>query len=146
MLSKKNERFLHVCSEISRELGDTKMEQLLRRVGVDPKRTADAEISTLQEAQLIREACKVADEICLGARIGSTFHQAQTLTGYIAKSSKTLGKAIENSARYYILADKETGFQLRRSAEADTMQIDSKNGALLRHHRFQEFLLFGLLA
>ena len=146
MQTKKNERFLHVCGEISKELGEAKMEQLVRRVGVDPKSKAETDISTLQEAQLLREACKAADDISFAARIGKTLRQAQTLTGYIAKSSETLGKAIENSARFYTLVDEETHFELLRTASADVIKIDSKNGALLRHHRFQEFLLFGLLA
>jgi len=146
MQTKKNERFLHVCGEISKELGDAKLEQLVRRVGVEPKKKTEVDISTLQEAQLLREACRAANDISFAARIGTTFRQAQTLTGYIAKSSETLGKAIENSARFYTLVDAETHFELLRPASADVMKIDSKNGALLRHHRFQEFLLFGLLA
>ncbi|WP_299356022.1 AraC family transcriptional regulator [uncultured Shimia sp.] len=146
MQQKKNERFLHVCSEIADELGDAKMGQLLRRVGVNPKQRAGADVTTLQEAQLLREACKAANDISFAARVGSTFRQAQTLTGYIAKSSKTLGNAIENSARFYALADPETNFQLTRTSNADVMKIESNNGALLRHHRFQEFLVFGLLA
>ncbi|WP_139280783.1 AraC family transcriptional regulator [Shimia gijangensis] len=122
------------------------MEQLVRRVGVDPKHRADADVTTLQEAQLLREACKSAEDISFAARIGSTFRQSQTLTGYIAKSSKTLGSAIENSARFYTLADSETNFDLSRTSSEDVMKIENNNGALLRHHRFQEFLVFGLLA
>ncbi len=146
MKPKKNERFLFVCDQAAKELGQETLARLLRRVGVDPKQQDKIGITAQQEATLIREVCRSLGDITFAARAGQEFRQAHTLTAYIARSSGTLRQAIENSARFYVLADPAIEFRLFRTDERDAIGVSSTDGALLRHHRFQEFLVFGLLA
>jgi AraC-like DNA-binding protein len=142
----KNERFLHICSQVSQELGEAKLEQLLHRIGVAPKQRTEADISVSQEAALLREATRATGDIAFAARAGTAFRQSHTLTAYIAKSSRNLRRAIQNSARFYALADPMTSFRIFSNGQADAIEIASRDGALLRHHRFQEFLAFVMLA
>lgn len=146
MKPRKNERFTFFCEEASRELGPEAFSRLLRGVGVDPRQRGKVKVTARQEATLLRDTCRTLGDATFAARCGLKFRQAHTLTAYIARSSGTLRQAIENAARFYVLADPETSFRLFREGERDVLEMASRDGALLRHHRFQEFLVFGLLA
>ncbi|UWQ93640.1 AraC family transcriptional regulator (plasmid) [Rhodobacteraceae bacterium M382] len=142
----KNGRILHICTFVGRELGDEELNRLLRRVGVEPGTQSEADFSPQQEATFLREASRAAGDITFAARAGLAFRQANTLTAYIARSSATLRQAIVNGTRAYGLTDTSTEFRLMTKNGHDTLKIVTPDGALLRHHRFQEFRLFGMLA
>ncbi|WP_282153369.1 AraC family transcriptional regulator [Ruegeria atlantica] len=146
MIPNKNERFLHICKHVEAELGNAVYSRLLAGVGLVPNRVSEMQVSAMQEATLLRNSCQAADDITLAARIGIAFRQASTLTAYIARSSATLRQAIENGARFYSLSDDSTEFILKQDSGSEVMEVVTSEGALMRHHRFQEFRVFGLLA
>ena len=142
----RNERIEHICASIREELGRAGLAKLLRRIGVDPGDNDSPDISGMQEATLLREACREADDISFAAQIGATFRQATTLPAYMARSSANLREAIERGAKYYGISDASTGFRLTEQDGHEAVEVLTPEGALLRHHRFQEFRVFGLLA
>lgn len=146
MKTKTNERVMHICAQIEAELGPKELSRLLRAVGIDPAKRETADFAPMQEATLLREACRAADDPAMAARMGITFRRASTLTAYIVRSSATLRDAIKNGTRSYGLADRSTTFALRDTADGSVLEVVTPDGALLRHHRFQEFRVFGLLA
>lgn len=146
MKPKKNERILHICAGLEQEFGRKVFDSLLAGVGARTATIADAGLTAMQEATLLRNACRKADDQSLAARIGISFHQASTLTAYIARSSATLRAAIINAAPFYGLSDASTEFSLSVREDHDVMLVHTPEGALQRHPRFQEFRVFGLLA
>lgn len=99
-------------------------------------------ITYLQEAQLVRAACDIAGDITFAARAALSFHESTTITGYIGKHSKNLGKAIENTARFHDLIDPALSYGLRVSGNVASFEVGWKDASYAKYHRHTEYLLF----
>lgn len=137
-------RFAYVSETLQRKLGGQVAERLLRKVGRYPGAKQLATVK--QEAALIRAACLEVHDPTLGAQIGIGYRDAPTLSAYLAASSKTLRAAVEHAAKFYRLADPTTRFELRQIADGEALEVVSLEAGLQTNARFQEFLVFGVLA
>lgn len=137
-------RFAHVSEALQRKLGAQIAERMLRNVA---RYTGAKQLATVQqEAALIRAACLEMHDPTLGAQIGIGYRDAPTLSAYIAASSRTLREAVEKAAKFYSLADPTTQFQLREVADGEVLEVVSMDAGLQANERFQEFLVFCVLA
>lgn len=137
-------RFGYVSETLQRLLGAQVADRLLRKVGRYPGARQAATVK--QEAALIRAACLEVHDPTLGAQIGIGYRDAPTLSAYLAASSKTLRAAVENAAKFYSLADPTTRFALRDIEDGEALDVVSTDAGLQANARFQEFLVFGVLA
>lgn len=137
-------RFGYVSEALQRKLGPQLTEHLLRKVGHYPGTKQVATVK--QEAALIRVACLKVDDPTFGAQLGIGYRDAPTLASYIAASSRTLRAAVENAAKFYSLADPTTRLELTEIADVEALTVVSMDAGLQANERFQEFLVFGVLA
>lgn len=140
----KSVRFGYVSKILRRQLGTKETEKLLRDVGWRP--TAKAGATVYQEAALVRGACLAADDPTLSAQVGLAYRDARTLSAYIGANSETLRHAIVQAARFFQLADPTTVFELERSVDGAVLAVHSTFADLQSNARYQEFLVFGVLA
>lgn len=98
-----------------------------------------------QEARLVDAACEAMRDNLLATRAGLAFRDTISLTAYIAKYSRTLGEAIENSSRYFSLLDPSFAIGLRISSNSTSFELDCLDQSMSHHHRFLEFLIFAAL-
>ncbi|MGR3617445.1 MAG: AraC family transcriptional regulator ligand-binding domain-containing protein [Paracoccaceae bacterium] len=140
-----NERVLFILNYIEGELGADKLSTLLRRIGASTNKPEAASISIMQQATLLREACKMAGSPTFAARMGTQMQEAHTLSAYVAQSSPTLRAAFVNASRFYKLVDPTLSLGLEPDGDNEAMVVRASEGALLRHHRYMEFLIYALL-
>jgi len=98
-----------------------------------------------QEVRLVGSACEVLQDNLLAARAGLAFQDTISLTAYIAKYSRTLREAIENSSRYFSILDPAFSIGLRVSSNSASFDLECLDQGMSRHHRFLEFLMFAAL-
>lgn len=120
---------------------------VLSRVGLTRSQMSDASLSLPDKAELlfVRFACEQLGDNSFGARAGLTFSDATTLTAYISKYSQTLRDAIEHSAKYYSLLDRNFEFDLHISSNAASIVVSFADPGVGRYHRSVEFFLFSAL-
>lgn len=99
-------------------------------------------ISYLEEALLVRAACDLANDVSFAAQAALSFHESTTITGYIGRHSRNLGKAIENTARFHDLIDPALSYGLRVSGNFASFELDWKDASYAKYHRHTEYLLF----
>ncbi len=99
-------------------------------------------ITYLEEAQLVRAACDEVGDVTFAAASALSFHESTTITGYIGKHSRNLGKAIENTARFHDLIDPALAFGLRVSGNSASLEVTWKDASYSKFHRHTEYMLF----
>ncbi len=137
-------RFGFVRQQLELMLGGQATVRLLQQVGRPSG--AKGHPTVLQEAALVRNACLAREDPTLAAKIGMRHRDAQTLASYLAYSSQTLREAIEAAARFHKLADPTTSLDLRRVDGEDVLVVSSALASLAANHRYQEFMVFAVLA
>ncbi|MEP5168590.1 MAG: AraC family transcriptional regulator ligand-binding domain-containing protein [Shimia thalassica] len=133
----------YLADQISRALDKSTADELLKHAGLNDRRQ---EIDAIQEAQLLEAACERLDDLLFGVRTGLGFRQSTTLTGYVARHSKTLASAIRNSRKVNRAVFPAYDFSLNVSSNAATFRFQAIDERLLKFHRHRELLGFGVLS
>lgn len=141
-------RLRHLVDCLDIETGDTSAaDKLLTRIGTPPGALqSPSSLSTQSEALFLDAACKYLDDPVFGARAGLQLKDGTNLTSYIAKHSKSLHKAIENSARYYATYDPAFSYAVSSSGNAASFGVTCVDPEYGHFHRYVEFILFAAIA
>ena len=141
-------RFAQLISFFAQEANDAvALNQVFHRAGLPSNfKVDDAKIDARAEAEFVRHACDVLDDLTFGIRAGLNLRETGTLTSYIGKYSRTLGEAIENSERYHHVIDPCHSYTLRIGGNSASFEIMRADPSFTRYHRYMEYLLFAALS
>lgn len=121
------------------ELADHLLEKLgLTRDLIGETRTIDMKV----EPRFLDAACESLGDPLFAARAGLQLKDGSNLNNYIAKHSRNLKKAVENSARYYAIFDPAFRYELHVSGNVATFKLLCVDPDFAPYHRHLEFLAF----
>ncbi|MEH6478346.1 MAG: AraC family transcriptional regulator ligand-binding domain-containing protein, partial [Sneathiella sp.] len=142
-------RLTHLVSALEIASGDSALvDQVLKKCGLNrgDAKEKDGAFTYKKETLFIREACDALADNTFGARAGLEWQNSSSLTGYIAKYSKDLRAAIENTAKLHDVANPAAGWSLKVSGNAASFEVAWKDESYARFHRHSEFVMFGALS
>ena len=127
--------------------GSAILDELFRRTSLSREVISlNKTVDILKEPEFITEACDILQDPVFAARAGLALRDGTSLTSYIAKHSRTLRAAIENSSRYYSVFDPAFSYSLKVSGNAASFELDCIDAEFCQFHRHKEFLLFAALS
>ena len=127
--------------------GSAILDELLDRTGLSRKALSPGKtVDAAKEPEFVTEACDILNDPVFAAKAGLSLRDGTNLTSYIAKHSRTLRAAIDNSARYYSVVDLAFSYSLRVSGNAASFEVDCRDPKFSHFHRHKEFLLFVALS
>ena len=140
-------RLNHIVSCFDDEAGDPKLtDDLLRDLGLSREQIGETRtIDMRAEPRFLNAACAALDDPLFAARTGLRFKHSSNLNNYIAKHSKNLRKAVENSARYYAIFDPAFRYELHLSSNAASFKLICADPDFIAFHRHLEFLAFAFM-
>nr|WP_321252739.1 AraC family transcriptional regulator ligand-binding domain-containing protein [uncultured Ruegeria sp.] len=124
------------------------LERVLHTAGLSADDIAPnvEEVLASKEAGFVRAACDELRDNTFGAKAGLTFKESASLTGYIAKYSKSLEAAIRNTSRFSTLIDPAFSYTLNISSNYCSFVVSYKDATFVKFHRHTEFALFGAIS
>ncbi|MEQ9694123.1 helix-turn-helix domain-containing protein [Shimia sp. SDUM112013] len=132
-----------LTTQIAKASDQSTAEALLKLVGV---KHGGLEVDAVQEARLLKAACERLADPLWSIRMGLAFHQSSTLTGYVARYSKTLATAIQHSRKVNRVVFPAYDFTLNVSGNAASFRFQAIDERLVKYHRHREFLGLGVLS
>lgn len=141
-------RIRHIVECLDSETADTAIaDKLLAGIGSDRSALMPpAKMSTENEPVFLDAACRYLDDPFFAARSGLQMQDGTNLTSYIAKHSRSLQKAIENSARYYAIYDPAFSYSVIATGNAASFNLTCVDPEYGHFHRFVEFITFVAIA
>lgn len=129
------------------EVGDPSVsDTLLRALEFDRSMITEVDDRLRRtEPRFLEAACATLEDPLFAARAGLQLKDGSNLNSYIAKHSKNLEKAVENSSRYYALFDPAFQYNVTRSGNAACFRLDCVDPEFAHFHRHIEFLVFTFL-
>ncbi len=141
--------FQHFASEYETRIGDAAVvDRTLRETGLarsNLSSTAES-IDPVKMARFLDVACETLGEPEFAAKAGLKFKESSHLVGYIAKYSRNLRAAIENTARYSLLVDGNTSYSLNVSGNHAFFEVEYADDSIAKFRRWTEFALFCALS
>lgn len=98
------------------------------------------------EAKFIAEATILAGDATFAARVGFSFHLESTLSDYIARYSKDLRSALDQSSRFHAVDSPALGWSLKQPGNAASLDLFWKEGKFKQYWQYAEFCIFSTLA
>ena len=141
-------RLRHLVDCLDRETADAFVgDKMLTQVGITRAACQpSSKLNTRTEALFLDAVCKSLDDPLFAARAGLQLKDGTNLTSYIAKHSKSLRKAIENSARYYATYDPAFSYDVTASGNAASFAVTCVDPDYGHFHRYLEFIVFAAIA
>lgn len=137
-------RLQHMIARFDAEAGDRALtDRLLQKIDMHRDAIDDADDRVRgAEPRFLEEACAALQDPYFAARAGLHLKDGNSLNSYIAKHSKNLRKAVENSSRYYVIFDPAFRYDLNVFGNAASFQLDCLDPEFAVFHRHMEFLMF----
>ncbi len=141
-------RLRHIVECFDADTGDQAVANaLLQGIGLDRAALQPpSKVRTGYEPLFLDLACEELRDPLFAARAGAALKDGTNLNSYIAKHSKTLRKAIDNSSRYYTTFDPAYRYAIAASGNAASFSLTCTDPDYFPRHRYLEFLAFAALA
>lgn len=138
-------RLVHLVRSLQSECEDQRVvAEVLAKSGLsDWDITSDTGIIDYDsEVLFVREACTALNDVTFGARAGLSYVNANSINGYIGKSSPDLRAAIEDTSKFHNLLGPAVTYSIRPIGNSACFEIAWKDRSYAKYHRHIEFLLF----